>query len=166
MKIAQEDYSIIINTVRKYGEDTPKVLTHFKAILDKRKENIPAQKEAKGNELQLLMALIKAYDKDFNNLEVVKNYLLGKKNELPEIVIEKEALLKWPLLSNKEAQLEFYQHFINKKENLYQQFSEAIDTLTVTKHLAFLNNKYLQMIDNVKVAYAFKFFLGIICLNI
>ena len=115
MKITQEDYSIIINIVRKYGEDTPKVLTHFKAILDKRKESLPAQKEAKGNELQLLMALIKAYDKDFNNLEVVKNYLLGKKNELPEIVIEKEDLLKWPLLNNKEAQLEFYQHFINKK---------------------------------------------------
>lgn len=153
MKITPEDYSIIINTVRKYGEDTPKVLTHFKALLDKRKESLPNQKDIKANELQLLMALIKTYDKNFNNLEVVKNFLLGKRNELPEIVIEKEALLKWPLINNKEAQLEFYQYFINKGENLYQQFADTIDTLTVTSHLAFLNNRYLQIIDNVRMAY-------------
>lgn len=153
MKITQEDYSIIINIVRKYGEESPKVLTHFKAILDKRKESLPAQKEVKGNEVQLLMALIKSYDKEFNSLEAVKNYLLGKKNELPEIVIEKEALLKWPLLNNKEAQLEFYQYFIDKGENLYQQFSNTIDILTVTSHLAFLNNRYLQIIDNIRIAY-------------
>lgn len=153
MKITSEDYSIIIDIVRKYGEEPPKTLTAFKAILDKRKESLPTQKEAKANEVQLLMALIKSYDKEFNSLEAVKNNLLGKKNELPEIVIEKEALLKWPLLNNKEAQLEFYQYFIDKGENLYQQFSNTIDTLTVTSHLAFLNNRYLQIIDNIRIAY-------------